>query len=113
MTGTVRWRESVLALAEAGVTEVVEVGAKVLGPMVKRTVPDMTVVSVVTADDVRLANRSEMFPSRAREGLEVGATAKPELAAGHPIQARWRSHPRPDPSPVQEGEIERTIPCST
>ena len=53
VTGTVRWRESVLALAEAGVTEVVEVGAKVLGPMVKRTVPDLTVVSLVTARDLK------------------------------------------------------------
>ena len=52
VTGTVRWRESVLALAEAGVTEVVEVGAKVLGPMVKRTVPDISVVSLVTARDL-------------------------------------------------------------
>ena len=51
VTGTVRWREGVLALAAAGVTEVVEVGAKVLGPMVKRTVPDMAVTSVVTMGD--------------------------------------------------------------
>ena len=52
VTGTVRWRESVLALAQAGVTEVVELGAKVLGPMVKRTVPDLTVVSVVGPGDL-------------------------------------------------------------
>ncbi len=51
VTGTVRWRESVLALAAAGVTEVVEVGAKVLGAMVKRTVPEMVVVSVVGMAD--------------------------------------------------------------
>ena len=52
VTGTVRWRESVLALAAAGVTEVVEVGAKVLGPMVKRTVPEIAVVSLVTPEDL-------------------------------------------------------------
>lgn len=52
VTGRVRWRETVLALAAAGVTEVVEFGGKVLGPMVKRTVPDLTVRSVVTMADV-------------------------------------------------------------
>ncbi|MBW6523796.1 ACP S-malonyltransferase [Sphingomonas sp. RHCKR47] len=52
VTGRVRWRESVLAMAEAGVTEFVEFGGKVLGPMVKRIVPDATVTSVVTMDDV-------------------------------------------------------------
>jgi len=52
VTGMVRWRESVAAMAEAGVTHFVELGAKVLGPMVKRIVPDATVTSVVTPDDV-------------------------------------------------------------
>lgn len=52
VTGTVRWRESVLAMAEAGVTEFVEFGGKVLGPMVKRITPDATPVSVVTMADV-------------------------------------------------------------
>lgn len=52
VTGMVRWRESVAALAEAGVTHFVEFGAKVLGPMVKRTAPDPEVRSVVTPDDI-------------------------------------------------------------
>lgn len=52
VTGMVRWRESVAAMAEAGVTHFVEWGAKVLGPMVKRIAPDVTVTSVVTADDI-------------------------------------------------------------
>ena len=52
VTGVVRWRESVLAMAAEGVTGFVEVGAKVLGPMVKRTAPDATPTSVVTMDDV-------------------------------------------------------------
>ncbi len=34
VTGMVRWRESVLAMVEAGVTEFVEFGGKVLAPMV-------------------------------------------------------------------------------
>lgn len=52
VTGTVRWRESVEAMWAAGVTDFVELGGKVLGPMVKRIVPDATVASVVTMADV-------------------------------------------------------------
>ena len=52
VTGMVRWRESVAAMAEAGVTQFVEWGAKVLGPMVKRIAPDASVTSVVTPDDI-------------------------------------------------------------
>ena len=52
VTGMVRWRESVAAMVEAGVTHFVELGAKVLGPMVKRIAPDATVTSVVTPDDI-------------------------------------------------------------
>jgi [acyl-carrier-protein] S-malonyltransferase len=42
VTGRVRWRESVLAMTGAGVTQFVELGAKVLSPMVKRITPDAT-----------------------------------------------------------------------
>ena len=52
VTGRVRWRESVAAMWEAGVTEFVELGGKVLGPMVKRIAPDAKVTSVVTMDDI-------------------------------------------------------------
>lgn len=52
VTGTVRWRESVLAMVEAGVTEFVELGAKVLGPMVKRIAPDVRTTSVVGMGDI-------------------------------------------------------------
>lgn len=58
VTGRVRWRESVLAMAAAGVTEFVEFGGKVLAPMVKRIAPDVEAVSVVSMDDVEaLAKR--------------------------------------------------------
>src|SRR3546814_8770026 len=40
VTGMVRWRESVAAMAEAGVTHFIELGGKVLGPMVKRIAPE-------------------------------------------------------------------------
>jgi len=52
VTGIVRWRESVAAMAAAGVTHFVEWGGKVLGPMVKRIAPDVEVTSVVTAEDI-------------------------------------------------------------
>src|SRR3954467_15740282 len=37
VTGMVRWRESVGNMAQAGVEQFIELGGKVLGPMVKRT----------------------------------------------------------------------------
>jgi [acyl-carrier-protein] S-malonyltransferase len=58
VTGMVRWRESVHAMTEAGVTEFVEFGGKVLSAMVKRITPDATTTSVVTMDDIEaLASR--------------------------------------------------------
>jgi [acyl-carrier-protein] S-malonyltransferase len=52
VTGMVRWRESVLAMQAAGVTDFVELGGKVLGGMVKRIAPDAAPVSVVSMDDI-------------------------------------------------------------
>jgi [acyl-carrier-protein] S-malonyltransferase len=56
VTGRVRWRESVLAMAAAGVEEFVELGGKVLGPMISRTLvdagTDMNVTSVVGMADI-------------------------------------------------------------
>ena len=52
VTGMVRWRESVAAMAEAGVDHFVEFGVKVLGPMVKRIAPDARVKSVISMDDL-------------------------------------------------------------
>src|SRR5688572_31040747 len=52
VTGMVRWRESIAAMAEAGVAEFVELGGKELGPMVKRIAPDANVTSVVTIEDI-------------------------------------------------------------
>jgi [acyl-carrier-protein] S-malonyltransferase len=52
VTGMVRWRESILEMTAAGVTEFVELGGKVLTPMVKRIAPDAKVTSVVTIEDV-------------------------------------------------------------
>ena len=52
VTGMVRWRESVANMADAGVDDFVELGGKVLGPMVKRIAPDSKVTSIVTIEDV-------------------------------------------------------------
>jgi [acyl-carrier-protein] S-malonyltransferase len=52
VTGMVRWRESIANMVSAGVEEFVELGGKVLGPMVKRIAPDVKVTSVVTIEDI-------------------------------------------------------------
>jgi len=58
VTGMVRWRESVAAMFEAGVTDYVELGGKVLGAMVKRIAPDAAVTSVVTMDDIEALEKA-------------------------------------------------------
>ncbi|MBX9730772.1 MAG: ACP S-malonyltransferase [Sphingomonas sp.] len=52
VTGVVRWRETMLAMHAAGVDSFVEFGAKVLAPMVKRTVEDAEAIGVVTMADI-------------------------------------------------------------
>jgi [acyl-carrier-protein] S-malonyltransferase len=54
VTGRVRWRESALAMHAAGVEHFVELGGKVLGPMIARTVADVAVASVATMADIEL-----------------------------------------------------------
>ncbi|MDQ3483578.1 MAG: ACP S-malonyltransferase, partial [Pseudomonadota bacterium] len=52
VTAMVRWRESVANMGQAGVEDFVELGGKVLGPMVKRIAPNARVTSVVSIEDV-------------------------------------------------------------
>lgn len=53
VTGRVRWRESAIAMRDAGVERFVELGGKVLGPMITRSAgPDVAVASVVTMADI-------------------------------------------------------------
>ncbi|WP_295495383.1 ACP S-malonyltransferase [Sphingorhabdus sp. EL138] len=53
VTGRVRWRESAIAMAEAGVTHFVEFGGKVLSPMVKRSAgEDINASTVISMDDI-------------------------------------------------------------
>ena len=57
VTGRVRWRESVIAMQAAGVDSFVELGGKVLGPMIGRCVSDVSVASVVTMGDIEALAR--------------------------------------------------------
>jgi [acyl-carrier-protein] S-malonyltransferase len=50
--GRVRWRESVLAMRAAGVEHFVELGGKVLGPMIGRIDGEAQVTSVVSMADI-------------------------------------------------------------
>ena len=50
--GRVRWRESVLAMRAAGITHFVELGGKVLGPMIGRIDPEAKVTGVATMADI-------------------------------------------------------------
>jgi [acyl-carrier-protein] S-malonyltransferase len=52
VTGMVRWRESIANMSAAGVEEFIELGGKVLGPMVKRIAPDARVTSIISIEDV-------------------------------------------------------------
>jgi [acyl-carrier-protein] S-malonyltransferase len=53
VTGTVRWRESVAAMAGAGVNSFYEIGSgKVLGGLIKRIADGATTAAVGTPDDI-------------------------------------------------------------
>jgi [acyl-carrier-protein] S-malonyltransferase len=52
VTGRVRWRESAIAMADAGVEQFVELGGKVLGPMITRSVADVSITSVIGMADI-------------------------------------------------------------
>lgn len=53
ITGTVRWRESILWLADQGVDHFIEIGAgRVLTGLVKRIVPEARAVSAGTPDEL-------------------------------------------------------------
>ena len=53
VTGRVRWRESAIAIRDAGVTRFYEFGGKVLSPMVKRSAGDeVATASIISMDDI-------------------------------------------------------------
>ncbi|TNC73420.1 ACP S-malonyltransferase [Rubellimicrobium roseum] len=59
VTGSVRWRESVAWMAQAGVTEAWEIGAgKALSGMIRRTAPGISVRNVGTPEEAQAAAAS-------------------------------------------------------
>ncbi|PEQ13215.1 [acyl-carrier-protein] S-malonyltransferase [Novosphingobium sp. PC22D] len=52
VTSRVRWRESAIAMREAGVETFVEFGGKVVGPMIKRSAGEVEVASVMSMADI-------------------------------------------------------------
>jgi len=52
VTGRVRWRESVLAMRDDGLEHFVELGGKVLGPMVDRIDKVASTSSLITMEDI-------------------------------------------------------------
>jgi [acyl-carrier-protein] S-malonyltransferase len=58
VTGMVRWRESVINMADTGVERFIEFGGKVLSPMVKRIVPDVDASSVISMEDIEALAKS-------------------------------------------------------
>nr|WP_298928417.1 ACP S-malonyltransferase [uncultured Erythrobacter sp.] len=52
VTGRVRWRESVLAMRADGVESFVELGGKVLGPMIGRIDKEASTTSLITMEDI-------------------------------------------------------------
>jgi [acyl-carrier-protein] S-malonyltransferase len=56
VTGRVRWRESAIAMAAAGVTHFFEFGGKVLSPMVKRSAgEEVSTTGIISMDDIEAA----------------------------------------------------------
>jgi [acyl-carrier-protein] S-malonyltransferase len=52
VTGRVRWRESAIAMKDAGVERFVELGGKVVGPMIKRSAGEVDVASATTMAEI-------------------------------------------------------------
>ncbi|WP_448578048.1 ACP S-malonyltransferase [Thermaurantiacus sp.] len=58
VTATVRWRETVEGMAAAGIDRMVELGGRVLGPMVKRIAPDVVNLAIQKPEDVETLLKS-------------------------------------------------------
>ncbi len=58
VTGRVRWRESAIAMKDAGAQHFVELGGKVVGPMISRSAGDVAVTSVIGMADIEALAKS-------------------------------------------------------
>jgi [acyl-carrier-protein] S-malonyltransferase len=52
VTGRVRWRESAIAMKDAGVEKFIELGGKVVGPMIKRSAGEVDVTSASSMAEI-------------------------------------------------------------
>jgi [acyl-carrier-protein] S-malonyltransferase len=52
VTGRVRWRESAIAMKDAGVESFIELGGKVVGPMIKRSAGEVEVTAALSMEDI-------------------------------------------------------------
>lgn len=52
VTGRVRWRESVGAMHADGITQFVELGGKVLTPMIKKIAGEADTASLITMEEL-------------------------------------------------------------
>ena len=58
VTGRVRWRESAIAMNAAGVENFVELGGKVVGPMIKRSAGEVEVTATLSMEDIEALAKS-------------------------------------------------------
>lgn len=81
LVSPVRWRQSVLQMADLGITTLVELGpGTVLSGLAKRIVPDLRAVGVSSPDDVdhllELINGEAPVPRRVIEGEHLSMTVR-------------------------------------
>ncbi len=79
VTGTVRWRECVAAMAAGGVTEIYEIGSgKVLAGLAKRIVPTLNAMAIGTS----AGHRSRVACARTIEDIMFELTDRTALVTG-------------------------------
>jgi [acyl-carrier-protein] S-malonyltransferase len=81
LVSPVRWRQSLLQMADAGISTFLELGpGGVLTGLAKRTVPDARAVSVAVPDDLdrlmELLNGAAPIPRRITEGEHLSLTVR-------------------------------------